>query len=299
MKSYIAEIRELRKNLVESYKEGDYKRALFLGEHLLELSKKNGDDTQSDLGEDFHNVAVIFDELGFYEKAAEYYGRGAELKKAHRGESRGYADTLNNLAIVYSNLDRHEEALNTHMQVLKVRGRKLGQNHKDYIHTLYNLGNCYESLKEYEKALESHGRALERSLACRYLQIMDLADIHSSTARCYDKTGNYKKAIYNYEVALDIMEKKLGNRNLAYLNNAMALAFVCEKAELTGLAVEYCERAVEVHRQMFQQGHLDYVNHLSYLADLCYKDGQFKKSFQLHTTGMEIIERKFGQNHLL
>ena len=42
MKSYLAEIRELRKNLVESYKEGDYKRALFLGEHLLELNKKNG-----------------------------------------------------------------------------------------------------------------------------------------------------------------------------------------------------------------------------------------------------------------
>lgn len=299
MKSYLAEIRELRKNLVESYKEGDYKRALFLGEHLLELYKKNGEDAQTDLGEDFHNVAVIFDELGYYEKAAEYYGRGAELKKAYRGESRGYADTLNNLAIVYSNLDRHEDALNTHLQVLKVRGRKLGQNHKDYIHTLYNLGNCYESLKEYDKALESHGQALERSIDCRSLQIMDLADIHSSMARCYDKTGNYKKAIYNYEVALDIMEKKLGNRNLAFLNNSIALAFVCEKAELTGLAVEYCERAVEVHRQIFQQGHLDYVNHLCYLADLCYKDGQFEKSFQLHTTGMEIIEKKLGQNHLL
>ncbi|KAF5076171.1 Photosystem I assembly protein Ycf3 [anaerobic digester metagenome] len=299
MKSYLAEIRELRKNLVESYKEGDYKRALFLGEHLLELYKKSGDEAQSDLGEDFHNVAVIFDELGYYEKAAEYYGRGAELKKVNRGESRGYADTMNNLAIVYSSLDRHEEALKTHMQVLKVRGRRLGQSHKDYIHTLYNIGNCYESLKQYEKAIESHGQALERSLNCRSLQIIDLADIHSSMGRCYDKMGNYKKAIYNYEVALDIVEKKLGSQNIAYLNNAIALTFVCEKAELIGLAVEYCERAVEVHRQMFQQGHLDYLNYLSYLASLYYKDSQFEKSFQLHTSGMEIIEKKFGQNHLL
>ncbi len=299
MKSYLAEIKELRKNFVESYRDGDFKKALFLGEHLLELYNKNGNVGQPGFGEDFHNVAVIFDELGFYEKAAEYYCRAAELKKAHKGESCGYADTLNNLAIVYSNLERHEEALNIHMCVLKVRGDKLGQNHMDYIHTLFHLGNTYESLKLYDKALESHRQALENSRNCRTLQIMDVADIQSSMARCYEQIGNYKKAIYYYEFALEIIEKKLSNCSLPYIINALSLAFVYEKAQLMGMAVEYCERAVEAHRKIFHQGHLDYVNNLNYLAGLCYKSGQFEKSFQLNNTALELIEKKFGQSHLL
>lgn len=299
MSFYLAEIRELRKNFMESYKDGDFKKALFLGKYLLDIYKGTGDMEHPGLAEDTHNVGVIFDELGLYDKAAEYYRQAAALKKVRFGESATFADTLNNLAIAYNNLGLHEEALKTHIRVLEVREKKLGQEHIDYLHSLYNLGNTYEALKQYENALESHRKALEKSRKCKTLKMMDVADIHASMARSFEKSGNYKKTIYYYEFALDIIEKRIGIRSLPYIVIALSLAIVCEKSGFTGLAVEYCERAVEIRRKMFPQGHIDYVNNLNYLADLCVKDGQIEKSLQLHKTALELVEQKFEQSHLL
>ncbi|WP_313529584.1 tetratricopeptide repeat protein [Anaerotignum sp.] len=299
MSFYLTEIRELRKDFMESYKGGDLKKALFLGKRLLNIYDRNEDKDSSGLAEDIHNVAVVFDELGFYERAVEYYRKAASLKKARCGESPSFANSLNNLAIAYSNLGLHEEALKTHKCVLAVRKTKLGKEHIDYIYTLYNLGNTYEALNQYDKALESHGQALELSCGCKALQMMDVADIHASMACCFEKKGNYKKAVFYYEFALDIIEKKRGVQSLQYISNALSLALVCEKAEYFGLAVEYCERVVEIRRKMFPKGHLDYVNNMEYLSSICRKDRQFDKSLKIHKSILELIEEKFGQTHLL
>lgn len=299
MSFYLAEIRELRKDFVKSYKDGDLKKALLLGKRLLEIYKEQGELKNPGFAEDTHNVAVIFDELGFYDKAVEYYLEAAALKKARLGESASFADTLNNLAIAYSKLGQYNAALKMQLRVLEVRDKKLGRNHIDYIHTLYNLGNTYEALKQYDPALECHKQALEMSCGCKALNMIDIADIHASMAGCFEKKGNYKKAIFYYEFALDIIEKKQGTKSLHYIANAISLASVCEKAGFIGLAVEYCERVVEIRRRMFPEGHLDYVNNLNYLASLCYKDSQFDKSLQLHRTVLDLVEKNLGQKYLL
>ncbi|MDD4844039.1 MAG: tetratricopeptide repeat protein [Anaerotignum sp.] len=297
MSFYLAEIKQLRKNVVESYKDGDFKKALFLGKYLLEIYTQNGYEEHPGMAEDTHNVAVIFDELGMYDKAVEYYRQAAALKKARFGESCSFADTLNNLAITYNHLGRQEDALKILTQVLEVRENK--QEQVDYIYALCNLGNTYETMKEYDHALKYLGQALEKIRTCKTIQMMDVADIHVSMARCFEQKGNYRKAIFCYELALDIIEKKQGVHCLSYMINAISLAFVCEKAEFTGLAVEYFESAMEIRRKLFPEGDLDYVNNLSYLATLSYKDGQFDKALELRKTAMEVVEALFGQEHLL
>lgn len=295
MSFYLAEIKELRKDLVESYKGGDLKRALFLGKQLLEIYKQNGGLGTQGFAEDTHNVGVIFDEIGLYDKAVECYLEAATIKKTRCGESVSFADTLNNLAIAYSKMGQHEAALQTHMRVLDLREKKLGRDHIDYIHTLYNIGNTHEALDQYDDALESLGQALEMSYCCKTLQMMDIADIHASMARCYEYKGNFKKAIFYFEFALDIIEKKQGVKSLHYITNATSLVSVCQKSEFIGLAVEYCEKVVEIRRQMFPQGHLDYVNNLNYLAALCRKDSQFDKALKFHKIALDLIEKHFGQ----
>ena len=297
MSFHLAEIKQLRKNFIELYKDGDFKKALFLGKYLLEIFKKNGYEECPGIAEDTHNVAVIFDELGMYDKAAEYYRQAAALKKARYGESSSFVDTLNNLAVCYNNLGRHEEALKLLMQVLAVRENK--QEQVDIMYALCNLGNTYAAMERYDQAEKYLNQALEKMRSCKTIQVMDVADIHGSMARCCEKKGNYKKAIFCYELALDIIEKKQGKQSLCYIIHAMSLAFVCEKAEFKGLAVEYFENAMVVRRKLFPHGHLDYVNNLSYLATLCCKDGQMDKALKLRETALEVVEQVFGQEHLL
>ncbi len=299
MRFYLAEIKELRKSFVESYKEGDFKKALFLGEHILEVYRKNGGAELPGYGEDMHNVAAAFDALGVYEKAVEYYSRAAGLKKASFGQSASYGDTLNNLAIVYNHLERHDLALELHKKVFKVRETILGLGHMDTIHTLYHLGNTYEKQRKFDLALESYTKALKNSRSCPGLQIMDMADIHTAMGRCFAQAGNYKKATYYYEFALEIIEKKLGTHSLPYLTNAFALAFVYEKAGLTPSAIEYCERGLEVRGEMFPKTQLDYINCLHYLSALYLKEGKLEKAFYLNETALDLIEKRFGQNNVL
>jgi len=52
MSFYLTEIRELRKDFMESYKGGDLKKALFLGKRLLNIYDKNEDKDSSGLAED-------------------------------------------------------------------------------------------------------------------------------------------------------------------------------------------------------------------------------------------------------
>ena len=299
MRFYLAEIKELRKGFVESYKEGDFKKALFLGEHLLEVYRKNGVAELPGYGEDMHNVAVTFDELGIYEKATEYYTRAAGLKKASLGKSASYADTLNNLAIAYTHLERNDVALELHKKVFKVREAVLGLGHIDTIYTLYHLGNIYAKQKQFPLALESYEMALENCHGCQALQLTDMADIHTSMAACFAHIGNYKKAIYYYEFGLDVIERRLGTRSFPYITNALSLAFVFEKVGLTALAIEYCQRSLDARGEMFSKTYLDYVNCLSYLAALHLKEENFEKAFHFYEVALSLVETRFGQNDIV
>ena len=176
------------------------------------------------------------------------------------GECLSYADTLNNLAIIYNQTDRQEEALRLHSKVLEIRDLKLGREHGDYIHSLYHLGNTYELMENWEKAVELFGKALRRARQCAGFSDMDLADIHGAIARGYDRQGNFKKAIYFYEICLDLIEKERGSENYYFMLQTLTLAAVCEKAGLTDLAVEYCEKAIEIRRNLMSEEHLDFIN---------------------------------------
>lgn len=298
MAFYMGEIRRVRNEFFQAYKDGDYKKAIILGKNLLHIYVENDDCDCMEYAVDMSNLAMVFDQLQIYDRAAEYYKKAAELKKDYSGESLSYADTLNNLAIVLNHLGRQEDALVLHNKVLEIRDAKLGREHADYIHSLYHLGNTYELLQDTDKAIECHTKALQRARQCKEFTMLDLADLHGAMARDYDAKGNFKKAIYYYEVCLDLIEKARGNDNFYYMINVLTLASVCEKAGLLDLAVEYCEKAVDIRRRLMSEEHLDFMNSLNSLAAICCKGGQFDKALELHREVLDIVERMLGEEHI-
>ncbi|MBQ9090703.1 MAG: tetratricopeptide repeat protein [Anaerotignum sp.] len=271
MAFYIGEIRRMRNEFFEAYKDGDYKKALILGKGILNIYIENDDCDCMEYAVDMSNLGMVYDQIHLFDRAAEYYKKAAELKKDYSGESLSYADTLNNLAIVLNEMGKQREALSLHNKVLEIRDAKLGREHADYIHSLYHMGNTYELLQEYDKAIECHSKAMQKARQCSEFTMLDLADLHGAAARSYEAKGNYKKAIYYFEVCLDLIEKARGNENFYYMMNVLTLASACEKAGLLDLAVEYCEKAVEIRRKLFSENHLDFINRLNSLAAICCK----------------------------
>lgn len=111
MAFYIGEMKKVRNSFFEAYKDGDYKKAIVLGNKLLQIYAENDDCDCIEYAVDMSNLAMVFDRLQLYPQAEKYYKQAAELKKHCGGESLSYADTLNNLAIVYNQTSRQTEAL--------------------------------------------------------------------------------------------------------------------------------------------------------------------------------------------
>ena len=275
---YFAEVRKLRRELQAAYGAGEYKKALILGKNILQKYMENDDANTMEYASDMHNLGVIFDTMGMYQKAVEYYKKAAVLKRDCSGESLSYADTVNNLAIAYNNMGEGEKARRFHGEVLKIREAKLGKDHPDTIYSLFHLGNTEEDLQQYEKAVEYHQQALERARRSTDFSKEDMADIFASLGSAYDGGGNYRRSISSYEKALDFMEKAGVEESFCYMIWTLSLAEVCEKAGWNELAVEYCEKAVQMRRKMMQDSHLDYINSLNSLGILCCKAGMFEKS---------------------
>lgn len=294
MAFYIGEMKKVRNSFFEAYKDGDYKKAIVLGNKLLQIYAENDDCDCIEYAVDMSNLAMVFDRLQLYPQAEKYYKQAAELKKRCGGESLSYADTLNNLAIVYNQTNRQTEALRLHRKVMEIREAKLGREHADFLHSLYHIGNTYELLGEYDKAIDYHAMALRNNT----FSTLELADVHGALARAYEAKGNYKKAIYYYEICLDLIEKARGCDTFYYMMNVLTLASVCEKAGLLDLAVEYCEKAVEIRRELMSEEHLDFINSLNSLAALCCKDGQYDRALEVHREVLEIVERMLGKEHI-
>ena len=74
--------------------------------------------------------------------------------------------------------------------------------------------------------------------------------------------------------------------------------FCLRKAGLLDLAVEYCEKAVEIRRRLMSEEHLDFINSLNSLAALCCKDGQYDRALEVHREVLEIVERTAGEGSI-
>ena len=71
-----------------------------------------------------------------------------------------YATSLNNLAGIYQELGRYEEALSLARQALQLR-QKLGDSHPDYGSSLNSLASLYQDMGRYEQALRLYQQALK------------------------------------------------------------------------------------------------------------------------------------------
>ncbi len=295
MAFYIAELKKLRQECMQAYEAGELKKALYLIGRMLSLYQQNDDCDTLEYAADLHNIAVIFDDLQHYEKAAGHYEKAAALKKKLTGESLTYCDSINNLAICQSMLAEHEKASENHAKVLEIRQNKLGKLHEDSIRSLYHLGNVYFDQKQYRKALEYLTEAQLYAQKQPQLPLEETADICRCLAETYQRLGQFDKAIRSYEKAVSVQESLPKHDPYCLIQDLIALSVLYEKAHLYEKAVERLEQAVEEKRSLILRPHLDLVSAFNSLAAICYKAQQYRKSFELHTQALDMVVSILGR----
>lgn len=66
MAFYIGEMKKVRNSFFEAYKDGDYKKAIVLGNKLLQIYAENDDCDCIEYAVDMSNLAMVFGPLGSY-----------------------------------------------------------------------------------------------------------------------------------------------------------------------------------------------------------------------------------------
>ena len=158
--------------LIELYQrledfEADNPRDAFNLVHLLEevsglLEGAEREKAESLLANLSHNFTLLYQQLGRFEEAEEFYKKALEIFEKISGKDHPLtAATYNNLALLYQQLGRFNEAEAFFKKALEIREDKLGKDHPLTAAIYHYLAGLYLHMGRFEEAEKFLKKALE------------------------------------------------------------------------------------------------------------------------------------------
>src|SRR5437868_1166574 len=152
----------------------------------------------------YHEVGMIYGDIGFYQKALDSHTKAAALYRELK-LPRDEAGVLTNIGWVFGELGDTQNRLAMYDRAAEAY-KKAGNIDPVLIS---NFGSTYAKLGEYQRALEIHLRVLEMRRASQDFggQAITLNNIGD----CYDHLGDKAKALDFYNKALELVPQAHDN----------------------------------------------------------------------------------------
>ncbi len=159
---YVDSFLEARQSANEAFNKGDLNTALKEEKRALGLAQGKYGQFHPSLVPVLNDLATLERYLGQYQDAEKYYKLGLTIREQILGmDDPLVAESLDNLAVLYDDLERDEEA-----QILEKRALALREGQKgfvvndSYLRELLQLGKTHTRLKNYEDAGKTLGKAM-------------------------------------------------------------------------------------------------------------------------------------------
>ncbi|MBL0329444.1 MAG: tetratricopeptide repeat protein [Bacteroidetes bacterium] len=149
------------------------------------------------------NIGIVYADRGMYDLSLKHYKQALKLYESGAGDKRSIANAINNIATIYSNLNKYSDALAYQYKALKIRN---DLNDSSGIATsLMNIGNIYLGMNHAEKSLNYYLQSLEieRILGNDRNVALTLSNI----GEVYFQLKDYKNAIKISEECIQISKK--------------------------------------------------------------------------------------------
>ena len=208
------------------------------------------------------------------------------------------ADSLNNLATLYSDMGSYDQALPLYQQALAIKKSVLGEDHPDYATSLNNLATLYSDMGSYDQALPLYQQALAIKKADIGENHPSFAASLSNLAALYDIMGSYDKAEPLYQQALAILRTGSGGNHPLYPQILNNLAVLYEAIGSYDKAEPLLKRALAIKKADMGENHPSFIQSLSNLAALYDSMGSYDKAEPLYQQALAILRRS-GGNHPL
>ena len=193
---------------------------------------------------------------------------------------------LNNLAMGLWDLDKHEDAIRIHREVLEIKKAKYGPDDRSTLTTMTNLANCYHSLHRYEDALKLREETFElfkaKYGANDYDTLMAMHNL-GSNLRAF---GRYSDALRIHEETRARRESTLGVDHPDTLISVWSVAQDLIKLDRGALAVPLIDECLQ--RAVGKRVHRNFPE----VADLRLRHFEKAKNAQECRTTAELWEKQ-------
>src|SRR5262249_38713720 len=152
--------------------------------------------------------------------------------------------SMHELAVGYSALGRHADALNLRGETLARRQARLGPDHRDTLASLEDLANSYHALGRHAQALPLYQKALARRRAKPGPVRPDTLHSMHGLAAGYGALGRHADALKLHAETLGLRKAKLGPNHRDTLRSMSGVAESLAKLERGAEAVPIIDECV-------------------------------------------------------
>lgn len=221
--------------------------------------------------------------------------------KGHFGEKHPvYASTITNIALMYKNLGRMEDAVESYEFALQVYKESVGELHASFATTLHNLGSVYRTLSLSATGME-RVNALHRAMECfeESLKIRknilepghpDIALSMCNLGIIYWHNKQAEKAFQVLTEAKDMLERKVGSNSTLTALAMNNLAYVSKEARKYEEAVALYEQVVEVRERVLGAEHNETIMARHNLAEAYRASGQEEKAIVIQQQILDLFD---------
>ena len=233
-----------------------------------------------------------------YRQAIPIATQLSELVKKASGENHpDYADSLNDLGVLYHLMDDKATAVLHYEMARSIRRQVLGENHPNYAQSLNNLGQLYQETGDYTEAEPLLHQASEIQRQVVGENHPDYAKSLYQLGMLYVATGNYAAAEPLLYQATEIRRKTLGENHADYTTSLNDLAMLYLTTGNYAAAMPLSRQVCEIVRQARGEDHADYAASLSNLAMLYHEMGHDATAEPLMRQAIEIQRKALGENN--
>ncbi|HEX8455892.1 MAG TPA: tetratricopeptide repeat protein [Pyrinomonadaceae bacterium] len=229
----------------------------------------------------FHNLGILIQSHGNYDKALEYYERSLKIAEELDDQS-GIANLLNQFGIIHYKRGEYDKALEYYEQSLRIAEELDEQS--GIATSLHQIGMIHQRRGNHAKALEYYERSLK---------IAEESDHHSGIAASLHQIGNihqqrgeHDKALEHYERSLKIKEE-LGDRS-GIASSLHQIGIIHQTNNEYEQALKYYTRSLQIEEELGARSGI--AQSLHQIGMVYENRGDYEKALEHYGRSLKIKE---------
>lgn len=276
----------------------DYTKALMLFQLAAsEAICQYGNDNEK-LGIAYSSIGDVYQRLGKYKDAVEYYERALEIADSNDRNPSNLSTCLNNIGMIYMNQGDFYKSLEYLEKSLEIRLKLYGQtNNPDIATSYYHIGMVNMYLQSYTKALDYYQKSLDIRKKTFGEVHQDVANSIFSIGFLYFQQGKYEVALKMYEEARTIYHNIYGDTHPFLATCTNAIGGVCSRKKDYSRALDYYEKALSIRTAVYGNYHPDIATSLNNIGSIYDYQEDYKKALDYYKKALDMRKMFYKDNH--